>query len=72
MSNWVVVYFSLARQPEQRSPAIEAKLNALIHARALQRQGSEIIRIEGPGGLNISADEFFDWLKGYSDCQTFG
>jgi hypothetical protein len=58
VSDWVVVYRSITRGSDNtRAPASPSKETALIHARALMRQGHEVHRIEGPNGQVIGQEE---------------
>ncbi len=63
MSDWVVVYRSITRGSDNtRAPASPSKETALIHARALKRQGHEVTEIEGPNGQVIGKEEIMRWV----------
>jgi hypothetical protein len=52
---------------EMRSPPCPTERSALTHARALDRDGAEVIRIEGPDGWVMSAKKLDEWLDAGPD-----
>jgi hypothetical protein len=64
---WFVVYRSETMSKETRSPPCPTEGSALTHARALYRDGVEILRIEGPDGAVMPARIVDDWLDSGPD-----
>jgi hypothetical protein len=52
---------------ETRSPPCPTERTALTHARALDRDGAEILRIEGPDGSVMLAKKLDQWLDSGPD-----
>jgi hypothetical protein len=68
MSDWVVVYRSITRHSDNtRAPTSTSKEAALIHARALIRQGHEMIEVEGPNGQVIGKEEIVRWVRAHPE-----
>lgn len=62
MSDWIVVYRSITRGiADTNAPASPTREAALVHARAVRRQGHEVLRIEGPEGQVIGKGEIERW-----------
>ena len=59
---WFVVYRSETMNRETRSPPCPTERSALTHARALDRDCAEVVRIEEPDGAVMSAQKLDDWL----------
>ncbi len=64
---WFVVYRNETMNREVRSPPCPTERSALTHARALDRDGFEVIRIEGPDGAAMPARKLEDWLDSGPD-----
>ena len=64
---WFVVYRSVTMRRELRSPPCPTERSALTHARALDRDGAEIIRVEGPDGKVMPAKKLDEWLDSGPD-----
>ena len=64
---WFVVYRSETMNKETRSPPCPTERRALTHARALDRDGAEVIRIEGTDGSGIPAKKLDEWLDNDPD-----
>jgi hypothetical protein len=64
---WFVVYRSATKTKEIRSPPCPTERTALTHARALDRDGAEILRIEGPDGSVMLAKTLDQWLDSGPD-----
>ena len=64
---WFVVYRSETMNRETRSPPCPTERSALTHARALDRDGAKIIRIEGPDGTVMLAKTLDAWLDSGPD-----
>ena len=64
---WFVVYRSETMSRETRSPPCPTERSALTHARALDRDGAEVIRIEGPDGSVMLAKQLDAWLDSGPD-----
>jgi hypothetical protein len=64
---WFVVYRSETKTRETRSPPCPTERSALTHARALDRDGAEVIRIEGPDGSVMLAKQLDAWLDSGPD-----
>ena len=63
MSDWVPVYRSITRGSDNtRASASPSKEAALVHARALMRQGHAVTKIEGPNGQVIGQEEIRRWV----------
>jgi len=63
---WFVVYRNETMNRETRSPPCPTERSALIHARALDREGADILRIEGPDGV-MPGRKLDDWLDSGPD-----
>jgi len=63
---WFVVYRSETMNRETRSPPCPTERSALTHARALDREGLDVIRIEGPEGI-MPAPKLDAWLDSAPD-----
>jgi len=66
---WFVVYRSETMTREVRSPPCPNERSALTHARALDRDGAEILRIEGPEGAIMPARRLDAWLDSGPDME---
>ena len=64
---WFVVYRSETKNKETRSPPCPTERSALTHARALDRDGAEVIRIEGPDASIMLAKKLDQWLDSGPD-----
>jgi hypothetical protein len=64
---WFVVYRSATMNRETRSPPCPTERSALTHARALDRDGAKIIRIEGPDDSVMLAKKLDEWLDSGPD-----
>ena len=62
MSEWAVVYISAIRREENRWGDIPTEAAALAQARAISGRGGVILRIDGPDGSIITAEQFKAWL----------
>lgn len=71
MSDWVVVYRSITRGNNNAQPSTSAsspsKTGAFIEARALMRQGHEVIEIQGQNGQVIGNEEIRRWVAANPD-----
>jgi hypothetical protein len=64
---WFVVYRSETMSKETRSPPCPTERSALTHARALDRDGAEILRVEQPDGSAMPARRLDAWLDSAPD-----
>jgi len=62
MADWVIIYRSVGRDTDVRSPALSSKEAALSFARALMHQHCEVDRIEGLHGQVIDKEEIERWV----------
>ena len=71
MSDWVVVYRSITRGGDNgepsTSPSSPSKKGAFIQARALMRQGHEVINIIVQNDQVIEKEEIMRWVKANPD-----
>jgi hypothetical protein len=63
MSEWAVVYISAIRREENRWKGIPTEAAALTQGRAIKNRGGIILRIDGPAGSIITAEQFETWLS---------
>ncbi|MBB4199780.1 hypothetical protein GGD83_003604 [Rhodoblastus sphagnicola] len=64
---WFVVYRNKTMNKEMRSPPCPTERSALTHARALDRDGAEVLRVEGPDGAAVPARMLDAWLDDAPD-----
>ncbi len=62
MSDWVVFLRSTRTGGLAQAPTSTSKENALSFARSLKRQGSEVVKIEGPNGEVLDKEEIERWI----------
>lgn len=66
---WIVVYRNETMNRETRSPPCPTERSALTHARALWRDGADILRIEGPDGKVMPERQLAAWLDSAPELE---